>query len=262
MHKELDYRGRCVVITGAGGGIGRGLAQSFAAAGATLELLDRDADALARLAGEFAGETPLHCTALDLSDWQAVKQYAEDLTCRGLNADVLVNNAGVEYATPLADWSHEADQRWSALLENNVSSMQRLTRALLPRLRAGASVINQASIWGLKGMPGFSAYVASKHAVIGLTRSLAWELGPRRIRVNAVCPGWVGTDAAMRSLQVMADVNGRSDSAELAAILANQAIPELLMPADLGGIFLFLGSPLAAALTGQALSVSYGEVMH
>jgi len=80
--------------------------------------------------------------------------------------------------------------------------------------------------------------------------------------VNAVCPGWIGTDAAMRSLQVMADANGRSDSAELAAILANQAIPELLTPADLGGTFLFLGSPLAAALTGQALSVSHGEVMH
>ena len=111
-------------------------------------------------------------------------------------------------------------------------------------------------------MPGFSAYVASKHAVVGLTRSLAWELGPRRIRVNAVCPGWIGTDAAMRSLQVMADANGRSDSAELAAILANRAIPELLTPADLGGTFLFLGSPLAAALTGQALSVSHGEVMH
>ena len=262
MHKALDYRGRCVVITGAAGGIGRGLAQSFAAAGATLELLDRDADALARLADELAGETLLHCTALDLSDRQAVQQYADDLACRGLNADVLINNAGDEYATPLGECSFEADQRWSALLENNVGSMQRLTRALLPRLRAGASVINQASIWGLKGVPGFSAYVASKHAVVGLTRSLAWELGPRRIRVNAVCPGWIGTDAAMRSLQVMADANGRSDSAELAAILANQAIPELLTPADLGGTFLFLGSPLAAALTGQALSVSHGEVMH
>jgi len=262
MHKALDYRGRCVVITGAAGGIGRGLAQSFAAAGATLELLDRDADALARLADELAGETPLHCTALDLSDRQAVQQYADDLACRGLNADVLINNAGVEYATPLGECSFEADQRWSALLENNVGSMQRLTRALLPRLRAGASVINQASIWGLKGVPGFSAYVASKHAVVGLTRSLAWELGPRRIRVNAVCPGWIATDAAMRSLQVMADGNGRSDSAELATILANQAIPELLTPADLGGTFLFLGSPLAAALTGQALSVSHGEVMH
>ncbi|MCX4198851.1 SDR family oxidoreductase, partial [Methylobacterium organophilum] len=167
-----------------------------------------------------------------------------------------------EALAPLGECSFEADQRWSALLENNVGSMQRLTRALLPRLRAGASVINQASIWGLKGVPGFSAYVASKHAVVGLTRSLAWELGPRRIRVNAVCPGWIGTDAAMRSLQVMADANGRSDSAELAAILANQAIPELLTPADLGGTFLFLGSPLAAALTGQALSVSHGEVMH
>ena len=177
MHKALDYRGRCVVITGAAGA-SAGAWRRASPLPAPPELLDRDADALARLADELAGETP-HCTALDLSDRQAVQQYADDLACRGLNADVLINNAGVEYATPLGECSFEADQRWSALLENNVGSMQRLTRALLPRLRAGASVINQASIWGLKGVPGFSAYVASKHAVVGLTRSLAgsWARG-------------------------------------------------------------------------------------
>jgi NAD(P)-dependent dehydrogenase (short-subunit alcohol dehydrogenase family) len=102
-------------------------------------------------------------------------------------------------------------------------------------------------MWGLKGVPGFSAYVASKHAVIGLTRTLAWELGPRRIRVNAVCPGGIGTEAAMRSLRAMAVDNGHSEAEELKAILAAQAIPELLMPEDLAGTFLFLGSPLAAA---------------
>jgi 3-hydroxybutyrate dehydrogenase len=143
-----------------------------------------------------------------------------------------------------------------------VASMLRLTRALQDQLTAGSSVINQASIWGLKGVAGFSAYVASKHAVIGLTRSLAWELGPRKIRVNAVCPGWVGTEAAMRSLRVMAEASGRSEADELALILAAQAVPELLTPADLAGTFLFLGSALAVPITGQALSVSHGEVMH
>ena len=115
MHKALDYRGRCVVITGATGA-SAGAGAELRAAGATLELLDRDADALARLADELAGETPLHCTALDLGDRRAVQQYADDLACRGLNTDVLINNAGVEYATPLGECSFEADQRWSALL--------------------------------------------------------------------------------------------------------------------------------------------------
>lgn len=256
----IDYRGKQVLLTGAGSGIGRGLARAFAEQGATLELLDRNAEALARVADELAPLTASRIATVDLGDSEAIAAYVAQRGERPV--DVLINNAGVEYATPLADTGSAADAHWQALLDNNVASMLRLTRALQGRLKAGSSVINQASIWGLKGVPGFSAYVASKHAVIGLTRSLAWELGPRRIRVNAVCPGWIGTEAAMRSLKVMAESNGRSEDEELALILAAQAVPELLTPADLAGTFLFLGSALAAPITGQALSVSHGEVMH
>lgn len=255
----IDYRGKQVLITGAASGIGRGLARAFAEQGATLELLDRNAEALIKVADELAALTASRIATLDLGDSAAIAAYVAERGTRPL--DVLINNAGVEYATPLADTGAEADAHWQALLDNNVASMLRLTRALQGQLRAGSCVINQASIWGLKGVPGFSAYVASKHAVIGLTRSLAWELGPRRIRVNAVCPGWVGTEAAMRSLRVMAEASGRSEDEELALILAAQAVPELLTPADLAGTFLFLGSALAGPVTGQAISVSHGEVM-
>lgn len=256
----IDYRGKRVLITGAASGIGKGLARAFAEQGAVLELLDRNAEALQGVTDELAPLGEVRGALLDLGDSAAIAAFADSR--QGATLDVLINNAGVEYATPLDDGSADTDQRWQALLDNNVASMLRLTRALLPALRAGSSVINQASIWGLKGVPGFSAYVASKHAVIGLTRSLAWELGSRRIRVNAVCPGWIATEAAMHSLRVMAQANGRSEDDELAQILAAQAVPELLTPADLAGTFLFLGSPLATAITGQALSVSHGEVMH
>lgn len=257
---NLDYQGKVVVLTGAASGIGLGLARAFAGQGATLELLDRNAEALTTVVDELRMLTTVSGAAVDLADSDSVSAYAAS---RGdTPVDVLINNAGVEYVTPLSDIGSAADAHWQALLDNNVMSMLRLTRALQGQLKAGSSVINQASIWGLKGVPGFSAYVASKHAVIGLTRSLAWELGPRRIRVNAVCPGWIGTEAAMRSLRVMAQASGRSEADELALILAAQAVPELLTPADLAGTFLFLGSALAAPLTGQALSVSHGEVMH
>ena len=257
---NLGYQGKVVVLTGAASGIGLGLARAFAGQGATLELLDRNAEALTAVVDELSMLTSVSGAAVDLADSDSVSAYASS---RGdTPVDVLINNAGVEYVTPLSDSGSAADAHWQALLDNNVVSMLRLTRALQAQLQAGSSVINQASIWGLKGVPGFSAYVASKHAVIGLTRSLAWELGPRRIRVNAVCPGWIGTDAAMRSLRVMAQASGRREADELALILAAQAVPELLTPADLAGTFLFLGSALAAPLTGQALSVSHGEVMH
>jgi NAD(P)-dependent dehydrogenase (short-subunit alcohol dehydrogenase family) len=107
----------------------------------------------------------------------------------------------------------------------------------------------------------FSAYVASKHAVIGLTRALAFELGPRGIRVNAVCPGWIRTEAAMRSLRSMAATQGRSEAEVEKDLLAQQALPQMLTPDDIAGVYLFLASSDAAPLTGQALVASNGEVM-
>lgn len=261
MH-TLDYHGCTVVISGAASGIGRALAETFAAQGAQLELLDRNGITLAAVVEALSTTTEVQGTALDLNDDAAVSEYAQVLAGRCAQVQVLINNAGMEQPTPLLDDSADANRRWQVQLDNNVVSMLRLTRALLPLLGEGSSVINQSSIWGLSAVAGFSAYVASKHAVIGLTRSLAWELGAQRIRVNAVCPGWIATDAAMASLRSIAADNGRSEQAELQHILSAQAIPELLTPADLAGTFLFLGSPAAAAMTGQALVVSRGEVMH
>jgi NAD(P)-dependent dehydrogenase (short-subunit alcohol dehydrogenase family) len=260
--QTLDYQGRTVVITGAASGIGLGLAQAFAAQGARLELVDRNAQALAATVEQLSAVTQVHGRVLDLNDDAAVADYASRLGQRQPQVDVLINNAGMEQPTPLSDSAADVNRRWQHQLDNNVVSMLRLTRALLPLLGKGSSVINQSSIWGLSAVAGFSAYVASKHAVIGLTRSLAWELGAQGIRVNAVCPGWVGTEAAMASLRNMAQGSGRSETEELEHILAAQAIPELLTPADLAGTFLFLGAPASAAITGQAIVVSRGEVMH
>lgn len=249
-----------MILTGAAGGIGAGLAHAFSQQGARLVLVGRDPGPLAALATTLPGET-LPVTA-DLNDATAVAALRTQVQARWEHVDALINNAGTEFPTPLGDDAADFMERWDGLMRNNVGTMVRLTRALLPLMHPGTSIINQSSIWGLKGVPEFSAYVASKHAVIGVTRSLAWELAGAGIRVNSVCPGWIRTDSALRSLEVMAASSGRSSAAMLKEILAGQATQSFLQPEDLAGAFLFLASDGARAITGQSLVVSHGEVMN
>jgi 3-hydroxybutyrate dehydrogenase len=258
---RYGLEGRVVVITGAASGIGRALATAFAIEQAQLVLIDRNAPALLKVAKELSSTTKVTHFCCDLCDDAALAAITANLTAQNISIHTLVNNAGAEYPTPLSDNAPDAMQRWADLLDNNVSSMVRLTRALLSLMGEGSSIINQASIWGKAGVADFSAYVASKHAVIGLTRALAWELGPRGIRVNAVCPGWIRTDAAMASLRSMAQTQGRSEKNVEREILSRQALPGMLSAADIAGVYLFLASSDARSMTGQSLVASNGEVM-
>ncbi|WP_449370605.1 SDR family NAD(P)-dependent oxidoreductase [Thiomonas sp.] len=258
----LDFSGKTVLVSGAAGGIGLAIAQAFGALGATLELVDRAVPSPAPEATSFGAKNAVTWHAADLGNTDQVESLACSLGQRGVAVHVLINNAGMEYPTPLDDDDPQAARRWSALLHNNVASMYLLTRAMLPLMAKDAAVINQSSIWGKKGEANFSAYVASKHAVIGLTRALALELAPRGIRVNAVCPGWVRTAAAMRSLRAMAARRDMDDSALQTEILNGQALPTLLEPEDIAGTFLFLASSLAKGITGQSIVVDNGELMN
>jgi NAD(P)-dependent dehydrogenase (short-subunit alcohol dehydrogenase family) len=127
-------------------------------------------------------------------------------------------------------------------------------------MRQGSAIINTASVWSRGSEAHFSAYVASKHATIGLTKTWAKELGPRGIRVNAVCPGWVRTDASMLSLRRMSERSGKPEGELMEEIIGAQILPGLMAPDDVAGVYLFLASNLAANITGQSLGVDRGEL--
>jgi 3-hydroxybutyrate dehydrogenase len=254
MRIRYDFSGTSVLVTGASRGIGRGIAEAFAGAGAELTILAETAE-IEETAAALPGQ--VRALVCDISDRAAVARALEAVP----RIDVLVNNAGLERPTPLDGAAPEADDTFERILAVNIAGTQNVTRAALPRIPDGGRVILTSSIWGKTAVPGFSAYVSSKHAIIGLARSWAAELGPRGITVNAVCPGWVRTRAAEASLRHMAEKDGREEQALLDEIVAAQAIGGLMEPADVAGLYLFLASEAGANITGQAISVDRGEVL-
>ncbi len=253
---SYDFSGERVLVTGASRGIGRAIAEGYANAGAEVFLLADD-PAIADASREVAAATGATCHAIecDITDSAAVEAA---LAAIG-RIDVLVNNAGLERITPLAD--PEAEAAFRRIIEINVIGTYLVTRHAVARMAEGGRIILTASIWSRTAVAEFSAYVASKHANLGFMRSIAHELGPRGIRVNAVCPGWVRTEAAMRSLADMANRSGRAEGALLDEIVAAQVLPGLLAPADMVPLYLFLASDAARDITGQAYMLDRGEVM-
>jgi 3-hydroxybutyrate dehydrogenase len=254
----FDFTDRHVLVTGASHGIGFAVAGAFAAAGAELAILSSTADihdAGARI--ETDSGRPVQALVCDISEREAVTR-----TVGGLGRlDVLVNNAGFELITPILETGDEVDQAFARIIEINVIGTWYVSREAVPLMGPGGSIVLTSSVWGKTGAAGFSAYVASKHAKIGLMRTLAKELGPKGIRVKAVCRGWVRTRAALRSLKEVSAGAGVSEDTILDDILSAQALPGLMEPDDVVGVYLFLASEHAASVTGQAYSVDRGEVM-
>lgn len=246
-----DLTGKSVVITGASRGIGFGIAQGFAKAGARLTLIADDPKV-----GAAAGSIGATGVVADITDPTAI-----DTALGGLgHIDVLINNAGLERLTPVGEGGEEIEATFRRIIDINIIGTQLVTRRALHRMQAGGAIVNTASIWGRVAEPLFGAYVASKHAVIGLTKTWARELGPRGIRVNAVCPGWVRTEASMLSLKLMAERRRTSEEELLAGITGGQAIPGLMEPQDMAEAYMFLASDRSRNITGQSLGVDRGEV--
>jgi 3-hydroxybutyrate dehydrogenase len=251
---RYDFTGKTVLVTGASRGIGYGVAEGFVGAGASVFVLaesDRIVEAARKLGPTV---TPLQC---DITDRDAVRRALAPLE----RIDVLVNNAGLERITPVEDPDPETETTFRRIIDINVNGTWWMTREAVSRIPDGGRIIITASIWSRTAEAGFAAYVASKHASIGLMKTLAKELAPRAISVNAVCPGWVKTDAAMLSLKRMSERTGTPEPELLDSIIAAQQLPGLMTPPDMADMYLFLASKAARNITGQSFTVDRGEVI-
>ena len=246
----IDYSGKHVLVTGGGVGIGRGIAEAFAAAGAHVFIAEIDPQRAADVAAAIPSADVIVCNVLDRS---VPAMLAERIDAKAGRLDVLVNNVGhFVHALPFAMLSgDQADE----LLDVNLGQLLRMTAAMLPLLRKsapGSSIINVTSIEAYRGIPYCSVYAAAKAGIAGFTKSLALELAPEGIRVNDIAPET--TDTPQVALDVMIPPENRAN--------ADKWIPlgRFGRPEDCAGAALYLASPLASWVTGTAIHVDGGAL--
>jgi NAD(P)-dependent dehydrogenase (short-subunit alcohol dehydrogenase family) len=232
---------RVAVVTGAAQGIGRAIATAFARFDADLAICDRDADQLDEVAADIRGlGRRAVAGVLDVRDGDAVRAFVAEINDEFGRVDILVNNAGGGFAAPFLDVN---DKGQDALVRENFTSVTNFARACVPLMPAtGGSIINVTSIEAHRAAPGFAIYAAMKTAVVGLTKSLALELGPRLVRVNCIAPDviptpGVGSDFGART---PLPVDGHVD--------------------DCAGAAVFLASDLSRFVTGTTVHVDGGNL--
>jgi NAD(P)-dependent dehydrogenase (short-subunit alcohol dehydrogenase family) len=251
--------GRHALVTGASRGIGAAIAAALAAEGVRVSLVGRDAARLREVATEIGGADRAVPIVADITQAGSVREAFATARQRLGPVHVLVNNAGQAASAKFTDTD---EALWNRLIGVNLTGTYLCTREAVPdMLQAGfGRIINIASIAGLRGAPYISAYAASKHAVIGLTRSLALEYATRNITVNAVCPGYTDTDMVRQAIGNIMTKTGRSESEALSSLTATNPQRRLIAPAEVSNAVLWLCRPGTESVTGQSIVIAGGEV--
>ena len=250
----MDFSGKVALVTGGANGIGAATVRGFVARGARVAIVDRDAEAGAALAAEF-GQAAIFRQA-DVTRGADVAAYVQATLDAFGAIDCFHNNAGIEgKVAPTAEYDEAV---YDAVMGVNVKGVFLGLRHVLPvMLRQGrGAVVNTASIAGLVGTPGMPAYVASKHAVIGLTKVAAGEVGPKGIRVNAVCPGPIATRMVQDIAKQVSPNNPESIEETYAAAIPLRRYGSA---EEVANLVLFLCSDLASNITGAQYVVDGGR---
>lgn len=245
-----DFAGKVILVTGGGSGIGRATALAFGATGGTVVVSDVNADDGAKVAAEIAeAGGKAVAIACDVSSSSSVAALFADLKGRFPRLHVAFNNAGI--GNPPTVIVDTTDEMFDRIMAVNLRGVWLCQRAELEWMQAtGGAIVNMASALGLIAITDYAPYIASKHAVVGLTKAAALEYGPRRIRVNAVCPGIIKTPLAEERLL--------ADPDQLAGVLAMLPNARLGDADEVAALVLWLASDAASFVTGSAVAVDGG----
>ena len=244
---------KVALITGGGRGIGRAIALKFAAAGATVAVAARTRAQVESVAQEI-GEKAI-ALVCDVADPQSVAEMFTEL-----QPDILVNNAGIAESATLVQTT---DELWQRHLAINLSGTFYCTRAALPSMleRKWGRIINIASIAAKAGAPYIAAYAASKHGVLGLTRSVALEVAASGVTVNAICPGYVETEMVARGVERITTRTGRSAEEALDTLRRMSPQNRLVTPEEVAALALLLASDEGRGINGQGINIDGGTVL-
>jgi len=259
---ERVLEGRTALVTGSTSGIGLGIALLYAQAGAKVMLngLGRTED-IARARAEVGaamggGDAPY--SGADLSDPAAVRRMVAEAEAALGKLDILVNNAGIQHVAPIEEFP---EGKWDAILAINLSSNFHAIKAALPGMKARnwGRIVNIASAHGLVASPYKVAYVAAKHAVVGMTKVVALEIARTPLTCNAICPGFVRTPLAEAQVKPLAEEHGVSEEAALTDyLLEKQPSKRWVEVEEVARMALYLCGPGSGAVNGAALSIDGG----
>lgn len=257
--------GKVALVTGSTSGIGLGIAQALAAAGADVVLNGLGiASEIGRAREQIAAEFGIKASysPADMTKPKSIAEMVAAIIAQSGRLDILVNNAGIQHVAPLDQFPVE---KWDQILAINLTSAFHTTRLALPAMRRSGfgRIINIASAHGLVGSPFKSAYVAAKHGIVGLTKVTALETAEEGITCNAVCPGYVSTPLVESQIEAQAKAHGISrDQVIRDVLLAQQPNKRFATVEELGALTVFLSTDAAASITGIALPVDGGWTAH
>jgi len=256
---------KAVVITGSTSGIGLGMARAFAAQGANVMLNglgDADEIEAVRAAIESEFKVKARYSPADMSKPDEITEMISQAQRELGGVDVLVNNAGIQHVAPIEEFPPE---KWNQIIAINLTAAFHTTRAAVPLMKAKnwGRIINIASAHGLIASPFKSAYIAAKHGIVGLTKTVALETAEQGITCNAICPGWVKTPLVEKQIDAQAKAhNLPPDDVIRKVILERQPTKKFVKIEEVAALAVFLASDAAASITGASMSIDGGWVAH